>query len=133
MPTESESSNRVRHILSLSGGKDSTALAIFMRDKVPDMEYVFCDTQKEMDETYEYLDRIEAYLGKQIVRLNAKAGFDHWFEILEGYLPSPQQRWCTQLLKLKPFEEYIGDQPVVSYIGIRADEPNRGVISHKPN
>ena len=133
MPTESESTNRVRHILSLSGGKDSTALAIFMRDKVPDMEYVFCDTQKEMDETYEYLDRIEAYLGRQIVRLNAKAGFDHWFKMLEGYLPSPQQRWCTQMLKLKPFEEYIGDQPVVSYIGIRADEPNRGVISHKPN
>ncbi len=43
----------VRHILSLSGGKDSTALALLMRDKVKDMEYVFCDTGKELNETYE--------------------------------------------------------------------------------
>ncbi len=37
----------VRHILALSGGKDSSALAVFMKDKVPDMEYVFCDTEKQ--------------------------------------------------------------------------------------
>ena len=35
----------VRHILALSGGKDSSALAVFMKDKVPDMEYVFCETE----------------------------------------------------------------------------------------
>ena len=54
-----------RHILMLSGGKDSTALAIYMRDRVPDMEYVFCDTDKELPETYEYLTKIEYFLGKQ--------------------------------------------------------------------
>ena len=54
-----------RHILSLSGGKDSTALALYMRDKVPEMEYVFCDTGKELPETYEYLNRVEAFLGKK--------------------------------------------------------------------
>jgi len=59
-------SETVRHVLGLSGGKDSTALAVFMRDRVPQMEYVFCDTQKELPETYEYLDRVEAYLGKKI-------------------------------------------------------------------
>ena len=48
----------VRHILALSGGKDSSALAVFMKDKVPDMEYVFCDTEKELDETYEYMQRL---------------------------------------------------------------------------
>jgi 3'-phosphoadenosine 5'-phosphosulfate sulfotransferase (PAPS reductase)/FAD synthetase len=122
-----------RHILSLSGGKDSTALALYMRDRVKDMEYVFCDTDKELDETYEYLSRIEAFLGKRIVRLNAKAGFDHWLDVFGGYLPSPQMRWCTKLLKLKPFEEYVGDAPVVSYVGIRADEDRIGYISTKPN
>jgi len=60
---------RVRHILSLSGGKDSTALAIYLRDRIPDLEYVFCDTEKELPETYEYPDRVEAYLGRRIVRL----------------------------------------------------------------
>jgi len=57
-----------RHILGLSGGKDSTALAIYMKDRVPQMEYVFCDTDKELTETYEYLNRVEAFLGKRIVR-----------------------------------------------------------------
>jgi len=40
----------VRHILALSGGKDSSALAVFMKDKVPQMEYVFCDTGDELAE-----------------------------------------------------------------------------------
>jgi 3'-phosphoadenosine 5'-phosphosulfate sulfotransferase (PAPS reductase)/FAD synthetase len=98
-----------------------------------EMEYVFCDTQKELTETYEYLNRVEAFLGKKINRLNAKAGFDHWHDVFGGYLPSPQMRWCTNLLKLKPFEEFVGEDPVVSYVGIRADEDREGYISHKPN
>lgn len=124
---------KTRHILSLSGGKDSTALALYMRDKVDEMEYVFCDTDKELRETYEYLNRIEAYLGKKIVRLNANVGFDHWLQVYGGYLPSPNIRWCTRQLKLKPFEEFVGDDPIVSYVGIRADEDRVGYISHKPN
>lgn len=123
----------IRHILCMSGGKDSTALALYMRDRVEDMEYLFCDTDKELTETYEYLNRVEAFLGKKIVRLNAKAGFDHWLEVFGGYLPAPNMRWCTRLLKLKPFEEYVGEDSVVSYVGLRADEDRVGYISTKPN
>lgn len=122
-----------RHILGLSGGKDSTALAIYLRDRVPDMEYVFCDTGKELPETYAYLDAVEAYLGKPIIRLNAERDFDHWHTVFGGYLPSAQMRWCTKLLKLKPFEDFIGDEPAYSYIAIRADEDRTGYISHKPS
>lgn len=125
--------SKVRHVLGLSGGKDSSALAIHMMDRVPEMEYYFCDTQKELPETYEYLDRLQAYLGKPIIRLNAERGFDHWLEMYGGYLPSSQMRWCTRMLKIKPFEEFVGDDPVMSYIGIRADEDRGGYISHKPN
>ena len=53
-----------RHILALSGGKDSSALAIYMKKRIPEMEYVFCDTDKELTETYEYLDRLEVYLDR---------------------------------------------------------------------
>lgn len=128
-------SNRsVRHILSLSGGKDSTALAILLRDSVPNLEYVFCDTDKELPETYEYLARLEAYLGRPIVRLRHDGrGFDHHLALRNGFLPSPRNRWCTQYLKLVPFERYVGDDPVRNYIGIRADEDRGGYISHKPN
>src|SRR5215831_17291906 len=122
-----------RHILGLSGGKDSTALAIFMRDRVPEMEYVFTDTKKELPETYEFLSRLEGFLGKRIVRLSDDRGFDHWLKVYGGYLPSSRMRWCTRMLKLKPFEKYVGSDAVVNYVGIRADEHREGYISTKPN
>ena len=42
-------------------------------------------------------------------------------------------RWCTRQLKLRPFEQYVGEQPVISYVGIRADEEREGYVSTKPN
>ena len=81
-----------RHIVNLSGGKDSTALAIFLRDKIPQLEYLFCDTHKELPETYEYLDRLAAYLQRPIIKLNAQRGFDHWLDMYGGMLPS-SVRW----------------------------------------
>jgi 3'-phosphoadenosine 5'-phosphosulfate sulfotransferase (PAPS reductase)/FAD synthetase len=132
--TDTDNSNgSKRHVLGLSGGKDSSALAIHMRDRVPDMEYFFCDTGAELPETYEYLNRLEAAVGKQIVRLNATRDFDHWLEVYQGTLPSPQMRWCTKNLKLKPLEEWVGDDEVISYVAIRADENRLGYVSTKPN
>jgi hypothetical protein len=124
----------IRNVCGISGGKDSSALALYMRDRVPDMEYFFCDTGAELPETYEYLDRLEVVLGKPIFRLNAARGFDHWFEVFRGALPSPQMRWCTREMKIKPLEEWIGNDPAVSYVAIRADEQSRkGYIASKPN
>lgn len=124
-----------RHICGISGGKDSSALAIYMRDRVPDMEYFFCDTGAELPETYAFLAKLEVVLGKPITKLNSTKGFDHYFEVFRGALPSPQMRWCTTLLKIKPLEEWIGDDDdVTSYVAIRADESNRkGYVSAKPN
>jgi 3'-phosphoadenosine 5'-phosphosulfate sulfotransferase (PAPS reductase)/FAD synthetase len=122
-----------RHVLGISGGKDSAALAIYLRDRVPQMEYFFCDTGSELPETYEYLQRLEAVLGKAITRLNAERNFDHWLWVYQGALPSPQMRWCTKNLKIKPLEKWIGDAPAVSYVAIRADEKRDGYISHRPN
>ena len=128
-------SKPVRHILGISGGKDSTALAVFMRQTYPDLkiEYFFCDTHKELPETYEYLDRIEARLGIKIIRLEAKRGFDHWLDVYGGALPSPKMRWCTKQMKIIPLEKYIGEDEAISYIGIRADEHRDGYISKKSN
>lgn len=126
--------DKVRHICGLSGGKDSSALAVYLRGRVPDMEYFFCDTGAELPETYEYLERLEVILGQPIARLNSERGFDHWFEVFRGALPSPQMRWCTRNMKIKPIEEWIGNDPAVSYVAIRADESNRkGYVSTKPN
>lgn len=125
--------NKVRHILGLSGGKDSTALAILLHKEIPDMEYFFCDTHKELQETYEYLERIKARLGIKIHYLSAERGFDHWLDIHDGLLPSPKMRWCTVKMKIEPLEKFVGDDLAYSYVGIRADENREGYISTKPN
>jgi 3'-phosphoadenosine 5'-phosphosulfate sulfotransferase (PAPS reductase)/FAD synthetase len=122
----------VRHIMGLSGGKDSTALAVLLHKEIPEMEYFFCDTGKELQETYDYLDKIKARLGIKIQYLSPEKGFDHWLEVYDGYLPSPRSRWCTKQLKILPLEKFIGDDEAFSYIGIRADENRDGYISTKP-
>lgn len=122
----------VRHIMGLSGGKDSTALAVLLHKEIPEMEYFFCDTGKELQETYDYLDKIKARLGIKIQYLSPEKGFDHWLEVYDGYLPSPKSRWCTKQLKILPLEKFIGDDEAFSYIGIRADENRDGYISTKP-
>ncbi|CBG70428.1 MULTISPECIES: phosphoadenosine phosphosulfate reductase family protein [Streptomyces] len=131
--TDGADAQKVRHVLGISGGKDSSALAVYMRNRVPEMEYFFCDTGAELPETYEYLNRLEAALGKSIVRLNADRDFDHWMEVYQGTLPSPQMRWCTKNLKIKPLEDWVGDDKVISYVAIRADENRLGYVSTKPN
>ena len=123
----------VRHILSLSGGKDSAALALYMRDRVVNMEYIFHDAGKELPETIDYLARLEAILGKPVVKTSAVDTFDHWLKVYGGMLPSNHRRWCTRALKLEPFETYVGDGPVINYVGLRADEDRTGYISTKPN
>ena len=63
---------KTRHLLGLSGGKDSAALAIYMRDKIPEMEYFFTDTGAELPETLAFVDLMEGYLGKKIHKPNKK-------------------------------------------------------------
>ena len=134
--------SKLKHLVGISGGKDSAALAIYLHDKYPNLSvtYYFCDTGKELDETYQLVKNLEVYFGKKIIELTAKepkqAGknpFDYYYESFRGYLPSSQARWCTAMMKLLPFEEFVGDEPAVSYVGIRGDEDREGYISKQDN
>ena len=131
-----QSDTGVRHVLGLSGGKDSAALAIYIRDQYPEIhkkvEYFFSDTGAELTEAYEFLDKLETYRGKPIVRLGTGREFDHWLKVHNDLLPSARARWCTRTMKIKPFEQFVGEDPVISYVGIRADENREGYISSKP-
>jgi hypothetical protein len=131
----SESSKAIRHVCGISGGKDSAALAIYLKDvrKLENVEYFFSDTGKELPEVYDFLDKLEAYLGREIARIGSNKPFEHYLKLYGGFLPSPQQRWCTREMKIKPFEQWVGDDPVITYVGIRADEARNGYISTKPN
>lgn len=128
------------HVLGLSGGKDSAALAIYMRENHPelDIKYFFTDTGEELPEVYEFLGKLEGLLGK-IHRLDPERDFQFWLRMYNNFLPSPQTRWCTVKMKLHPFKRWIqpwlnaGDK-VVSYVAIRADEDQReGMVTHHKN
>lgn len=140
------SDRSIRHIVSISGGKDSAALAIYLRQNYPQIpcEYVFCDTMSELPETDEFIERLEALLGAEVKRLNAleslgveqkpgRTPFDMYLnEMYGGFLPNPRSRWCTRVLKIEPFERYVGKDQAFSYIGIRADENRDGYQAKKP-
>ncbi len=124
--------NIERHVLGLSGGRDSAALAVYMRQHHPelDIEYFFTDTGKELPEVYEYLGRLEGFLGQPILRLNPDRDFDFWLKQYNDFLPSPQSRWCTRQLKLRPFEHWLrpgleAGETIYSYVAIRSDEEYR--------
>lgn len=131
----------IRHVLGLSGGRDSAALAVFMRQHHPELniEYFFTDTGKELPEVYEFLGRLEGFLGKPILRLNPDRDFDFWLKQYNDFLPSPQTRWCTRQLKLRPFESWVRPMLddgyiVYSYVAIRSDEEYReGYASKNDN
>ena len=129
------------HVLGISGGKDSAALAVYMRENFPelDIQYFFTDTGEELPEVYEFLGKLEGLLGKKINYLNPDRDFKFWLRHFGNFLPSPQTRWCTIKLKLQPFKAWINEwlnkgDHVVSYVAIRADEEHRdGMQSHHKN
>lgn len=134
-------SAREMHVLGLSGGRDSAALAVWMRDHRPDVDvqYFFTDTGKELPEVYDYLGRLEGFLGKKIEMLNPGRDFDFWLAEYGHFLPSPRTRWCTRQLKIHPFQKWLKPHldsgvNVHSYVAIRADEAGRsGMIATHPN
>lgn len=126
------------HVLGLSGGRDSAALAVYMRQHHPDIEieYFFTDTGKELPEVYEYLGRLEGFLGQRIRKLNPDRDFDFWLKQYNDFLPSAQTRWCTRQLKLRPFEQWVRPlleegKRIYSYVAIRGDEEYREGYSSK--
>lgn len=131
-------STKEKHVLGISGGRDSAALAVHMRQNFPelDIDYFFTDTGKELPEVYEFLNRLEGFLGKGILRLNPDRDFDYWLKQYNQFLPSAQTRWCTRQLKLRPFEQWVKPMldegvKIFSYVAIRSDEEFREGYSSK--
>src|SRR5690606_13425954 len=111
---------------------DSASLAVYMRQNHPELEieYFFTDTGKELPEVYEFLGRLEGFLGKPILRLNPDRDFDFWLKQYNHFLPSAQVRWCTRQMKLRPFELWIkpkleAGEKIFNYVAIRSDEEFR--------
>ena len=117
------------HVVALSGGKDSTAMALALQKKEPrDYIFVCTPTGDELPTMFEHWARLEKILGSEIIKLRAKFDLneliDHWKAI-----PNGRMRWCTRVLKIEPFQAFIMklalNGVVTCYVGLRADEETR--------
>ena len=140
-----------KYLLSVSGGKDSTAMILYLREiavKPELIEYVFMDTGWENIQTYEYLDYLENELDIKInrIRSNITVKPEHeeiYQECLsvmgrdysdfvamilnQRYFPYGRRQFCTSLLKVEPFQLFIDnlDYQTISCVGIRREESHR--------
>jgi len=111
--------------LAVSGGADSTAMALLLHERGEDFEMVFADTGAELPETYWLLPRLARYVGKELLTVCGGTFYQHLSN--KGFmLPSWRVRWCTRQLKQEPQDAFfakVGECEVG--VGIRADEPKR--------
>lgn len=116
----------MRHIVALSGGKDSTALALRLAEVEPrQYVYVCTPTGDELPEMVDHWALLETLLGQPILRVEYPGGLAALVE-RERCLPNFQKRFCTRILKLAPFRKFLATQtPCVAYVGLRADEDDR--------
>ena len=137
----------MKHIVSYSGGKDSTAMLLKMIEKkMPIDEIVYCEVMAtpiigaEYPEMYEYLDKVDEYLmkniGKKITRIKPDVSFEQQFYTkkkrgkykgkIYGF-PWNLGAWCNSRLKIATLDKYFKnqDKEYISYIGIAYDEPKR--------
>jgi len=123
----------MRHILALSGGKDSTALALALAEREPcAYEYVITPTGNELPEMVEHWRSLAALLGTPLTVVSCGKSLSSLIQIQRA-LPNNRQRWCTRILKIEPYEQFLFTaSPCVSYVGLRADEEERegGIYGH---
>lgn len=131
--------SKPEHIVSLSGGKDSTWMLLWLlENNYPVDEIIMFDTGWEFPEMYDHLKQLENYIGRQITIIKDKNGLDYWFDHIKtkgknkgqrGYgWPDFSNRWCTAL-KRDNIRRYLRGRNYTTYIGIAVDEPKRIKIS----
>lgn len=111
-------------VASVSGGKDSTALILALREAGISARFVFADTQWEAPATYAYLDLLREKLGIAIDVVGVAGGMEAKIRKRHGF-PGRLQRWCTRELKIEPLRAYhdaIIGEDTVNVSGVRAEE-----------
>lgn len=118
--------NGRRVVASVSGGKDSGALSLWLTEQGIDHDRVFCDTGWERESTLEYVrDVLPRHLGP-ITWLRAEKQMTEMVRE-KGMFPSRLRRFCTVELKVKPIQKHINalvarGMDLVNAVGIRAAE-----------
>ncbi len=117
----------MKHVVALSGGKDSTALALHLRELHPfvDYDFVCTPTGDELPEMFEHWRKLGELLGKRITPIMHTTGLKGVIRA-QNMLPNFRARFCTRILKIEPYRRWLAaNTPCVSYVGLRADEKGR--------
>lgn len=116
--------NFTTKIVAVSGGKDSTAMALELQEREPgDYEFAITPTGRELPPMVAHWENLERILGKKLIRVPAPTLGD--LIIKQRALPNQRMRWCTRMVKIEPFIAYAeSKKPAVCCVGIRADEVN---------
>lgn len=115
----------IAHIVGMSGGKDSVCMALMLREREPrPYNYVYTPTGDELPEMVAHMRKVESLLGQEVIRV-ANGTLKSVSE-QAGMLPNCHARFCTRILKIKPFGAFVQQaQPAICYVGLRADEDDR--------
>lgn len=127
-----------KHIVSFSGGKDSTAMLLMMIEKkMPIDEILFCDSGCEFPDMIKHIDKVEKYINRKITTIYPDHDFEYYlarykkksgkFQHIDGLgWPGHTFRWCTGNLKTKIIDRYLKNKgEYYSYLGIAFDERER--------
>jgi hypothetical protein len=114
----------MRHLVAISGGKDSTAMALLLAEReLRDYQFAITPTKRELPGMEHHWRKLECLLGKPLFKIPAPDLTD--LIIKQKALPNWRMRWCTRMVKIEPFIAYAeASKPCVVYVGIRADEAN---------
>lgn len=121
--------NGVMHVVALSGGHDSTAMALLIKEANPDTpyNYVCTPTGNELPAMFSHWNNLGEILGRRLVPI--MAGTLHGVIRQQKMIPNFRARFCTRILKIEPYRAFLKEQaalgPIISYVGLRADEEGR--------
>lgn len=116
----------MRHIGAISGGKDSVAMAVLLKESQPgtDFTWVCTPTGNEPPQWFSHMKALRERIGP-IIPIMHTGGLDGLIKQWKA-LPNWRQRWCTRVLKIEPFAAYLmQNAPALFYVGLRADEESR--------
>jgi hypothetical protein len=116
----------MKHVVALSGGKDSVAMALRLAEVEPrDYVYVITPTGNELPAMIAHWKKIARLLGKPLIPVHGAKSLQGMIR-QEAMLPNHMARWCTRMLKLEPYYNWLATQtPCTSYVGLRSDEEGR--------
>ena len=138
------------HVVSFSGGKDSTAMLLRMIEENYPVDVILYARMNglEFPEMEVHIKKVEQYIGRKITIVESEKDFIYYAtehkrivksdkipginpgDMVHGYgYPTPFSRWCTSKLKLAPIEKYLKslekNYNVIQYVGIAYDERHR--------